>query len=210
MMCGNGFHHGAGCSRHRLPFLKCLGPCLRLEDPLCHPSQGAGRLRPSQPAQTSGDASHHTSFLPQPLRDPAPAVALAGISSPGRQFRGHGKQVGPSSRSLQRVAGGKAQKVALLGASTSHSPCSASCDVWLFHILGGLLHRSPSCSNPTAPFLLIRFQFLKYHLALSRPRLFAQALVSAQNVFSLPTFFLLYLVIPFHIPSLILNAPSQL
>lgn len=168
-----------------------------------HPSQGAGRLRPSQPAQTSGHVSHHTSFLPQPLRDPAPAVVLAEISSPGRQFRGHGKQVRPSCRSLQGVAGGEAQEVALLGASVSHSPCSASCAAWS-------LYHSPSCSNPTAPFLLTRFQFLKHHLALSRPRLFAQALASAQNVFSLPTFFLLYLVIPFHIPSLILNAPSQL
>lgn len=113
-----------------------------------HPSKRAGRLRPSQPAQTSGHASHHTSSFPQPLRDPA--VALAGISSPGRQFRGHGKQVGPSSRSLQGVAGGKAQEVALLGASISHSPCSASCAVWSLHVLGGLLRHSPPRSNPTA------------------------------------------------------------
>lgn len=174
-----------------------------------HPSQRAGSLRPIQPAKTSGHASHHTSSLPQLLRDPAPAVALAGISSPGRQFQGHGKQVGPSSRRLQEVAGGKALEVALLGASISHSPCSASCAVWLFHILGGRLHYSPSCSNPTAPFVLTSFQSLKHHLALSGLRPFAQALASAQNVFSLPTFFLLYLVILLHIPSLILDAPSQ-
>lgn len=167
-MCGNGFHHGAGCSRHRLPFLKCLGPCLRLEDPLYHPSQGAGRLRPSQPAQTSGNASHHTSFLPQPLRDPAPAVALPGISSPGRQFRGHGKQVGPSSSSLQGVAGGKAQKVALLGPVFLIAPaqhlvmfgCSTSWEVCSI-ILHPVPTRQPhsfssvfNSSNTTLPFLV--------------------------------------------------------
>lgn len=107
------------------------------------------------------------------------------------------------------MAGGKAQEVALLGASISHSPCSASCAVLVAPRPGRSASSLPIALQPDSPIPSQQFSIIKHHLALSGLRPFAQALASVQNVFSLPSFFLLYLVLLFHIPSLILNAPSQ-